>query len=101
LDIDPNLVGACGGLSIVYTVTKEHAKAIEMANTALKINQHHPSGHYAMSKIMYYDGKYDKALEHINVAIRLYSRYPYFYIDRADIYMKLKNSKAALKDYTL
>jgi tetratricopeptide (TPR) repeat protein len=86
-------------MSSAYLSIKEKEKAVEMANAALKLDPKSPSGHYAMSRILYGDGKYDKALESINVAIQLFSKSPYYFLHRADIYMKLRNDKSALKDY--
>jgi tetratricopeptide (TPR) repeat protein len=99
LEIDPNLAEAYAGMSLAYQGTKERGKALEMANTALKIAPRSAAGHYALSRIMYTDEKYDQSLESINRAIGFYPRSPFYFLHRADIYLKQRNSDAALKDY--
>jgi tetratricopeptide (TPR) repeat protein len=99
LETDPNLAEAYAGLSIAYLYNREKEKAVALANKALKINPNAAAGHEAMSRIMYEDKKYNEALESVNTAIMLYSNSSYYYLHRADIYMKLQNSGAALKDY--
>jgi Tfp pilus assembly protein PilF len=99
LDINPNRPEAYVGMALIYQSTREKDKALEMAKKALKMAPRFPGGHYAMSRIIYDEGKYDKALESVNTAIRLHSGSPYFYFHRADIYMKLRNNEAAVKDY--
>jgi tetratricopeptide (TPR) repeat protein len=98
-DINPRLAEAYAGMSLAYQGTREKEKAIEMVNTALKMAPRSATGHYAMSKIMYDDGKYDEALEYVNAAIRFYPDSPYYFLHRADIYVKLRNNESALKDY--
>jgi tetratricopeptide (TPR) repeat protein len=99
LDIDPQMAEAYAGMSLAYQGTKDREKALEMAQTALKIAPRSAGGHYAISRIRYNDGNYDQSLESINRAIEFYPKSPFYFLHRADIYLKLRNSDAALNDY--
>jgi len=99
LDLNPDLAEAYAGMSLAYFYTKEKAKAREMAQIALKKGPRFPTGNYAMSRIMYDDGKYDEALKFVNVAMQYLSNIPYYFLHRAEIYMKLRNSESALEDF--
>jgi tetratricopeptide (TPR) repeat protein len=99
LDINPKQAEAYAGMSLAYHATKKPEKANEMVEKALNMNPKSATGHFAMAKIMFGDGKYDKALESINRAIELYQKSPYYFLNRGNIYMKLRHRELALKDY--
>ncbi|MEE9912736.1 MAG: tetratricopeptide repeat protein [Deltaproteobacteria bacterium] len=98
-DMNPRRVEPYTGMTITYLAVRQKDKAYEMANMAMKVAPMSSSANYAMSRYFYEDEKYDKALEYINIAISIYSDTPFFFVHRADIYMKLKDGDKALKDY--
>jgi len=97
---DPKYADAYAGISFALQNKGQTEKALEAVNTALKINPKSAFSHMSMAKILYDQGKYDNALESINKAIIYWTKAPYYYLLRGDIYTKLQDSEMARKDFT-
>jgi tetratricopeptide (TPR) repeat protein len=84
----------------VYVQKNDENKALYYYEKALIIDSNFSEGHASLARFLYNaDSKnLEKALSHINIAIKAEPNTSYYHIDRAEIYLKLKKYELAIED---
>jgi tetratricopeptide (TPR) repeat protein len=89
----------------IYYFKGEIDKSIENFNQALELDSNSSGSHALLARLVYSSDSttYDLALKHINKAIQIEPENDHYHIDRAYIYLSLKNFEEANKeaDYIL
>ncbi len=84
----------------VYELKNDERKALYFYEKAISVDSNFSEGHASLARFLYNaDSKnFDKALLHINIAIKFEPNTSYYHIDRAEIYLKLKKYDLAIED---
>ena len=85
LAADPNSWRVHNLLGVIYTDKREFKPAVDAFRSAMQLAQNEPMPHSDLAKAYLAQGKYDKALESVDAAIRLAPRDPYFQEQRRQI----------------
>jgi len=79
LELNPNVRQVHFALCSVYTVLKEHDKAISAGREAIRVDPNYADGYANLAQALTYAGRPEEALEAMASAIRLNPRYAFFY----------------------
>lgn len=70
LKIAPEIIEAKNALAFIYTVTKQHIKAIEQLRSILKITPNNAQMHHNLANSLHEQQLYDEAISHYQLAIQ-------------------------------
>lgn len=79
LNLDPNLRNVHFALCSLYTVLKEHDKAIAAGREMTRVDPNYADGYANLAQALVYAGEPDEALVQIRRAMELNPRYAFFY----------------------
>ncbi len=98
LKIAPEIIDAKNALAFVYTVSKQHTKAITQLEELLKINANDANVHHNLANNLSENHQYDEAANHYQTAIKLNPNFVDSYTQCGLVQRKLKNFDLAV-DY--
>lgn len=85
-------------MSVIYSTKKQHEKALEYLDKALKLNKKAYDLHYSKGYILLYDlKKYSEALKEFKLAYKFDTVFPDLISDMVNTYLLLKKYKLAEK----
>ena len=67
-------------LGLIYLFQREHDKAIAAGKMSISLDPNFSIGHAHLAQIMFFAGRFEKAIELMNKAMRLSPYYPAFYL---------------------
>ncbi len=97
LKIDSGIIDAKNALAFVYTISKQHAKAIKQLQDLLKFNPNDANIHHNLANNLLEEQQYDNAISHYQTAMKLNPNFADSYIQCGLIQRKLKNFDASLE----
>lgn len=85
------------------TITGQDAEAIQNYEKSISVDPKFDAGHGSLARHLYLSDstQLDKALIHINKAIEIKPSESYYLIDRATIYLKMRDYQQAMRDVNL
>lgn len=99
LKINDQLVSAYYNRSLIYTDTKEYARAIQDCTKAIKINRAHAEAFNNRALAHMNLGALEYALNDLNEALRLDDRLARAYFNRGNTYNSIGKYDEAIKDF--
>lgn len=98
LKIAPEIIDAKNALAFVYSISKQHTKAIMQLEDLLKINANDANAHHNLANNLSENHQYNEAANHYQTAIKLNPNFVDSYTQCGLVQRKLKNFDLAV-DY--
>lgn len=103
IKIEPNEPWYYWMMASFQTIVGKDAEAVKSYEKAIALDPNFSAGHGSLARHLYTaeSPQYDKALVHINKAMQLDANEAYYFIDRGNIYLAMKDYDRAMQDANL
>lgn len=97
IKIAPEIVEARNALAFIYTITKQHAKAVDQLKSILKLTPGHALTHHNLGNSLHQQERYNEAIEQYENAIKLDPKLVEAYIHCGISHRMLQNYHKAIE----